>query len=174
MATRLVMWTGTPSIIDPKTIRKVGSGPKDTFAPVVNWKQENRRQIALRSTPTMGGHDRWILMSDPPGFSRDYHWGPNVGTFVQEVEDEDARLLMRLVYPPEFVDVTAQHRRVADDFVPLSPRGERFGQDEIDALRHGMATGDYVPWRSRYDREEVVPLAMTPTGRFFHPDTSEA
>ncbi len=174
MATRMVMWTGTPPIIDPRTVRRVGPGPKDTFAPVVNWRQENRRQIAIRSTPTMGGHDRWIFESDPPGFSRDYHWGPHAGSFVQEMEEEDARHLLQLIYPPEFVDVTAQHRTTPDDFVPLPPRGERFTGDELAVIQHGIATGDFSGWRSRYaGRKEVVPLALTPTGRFFNPDTSE-
>lgn len=102
MATRRIEWIGRPSIFDDPvlTYRRI--------AGLVSQQELNvLREIASRSIYRVDGHTaRRLGPEDPFGLSRWYQWGPHPGSYVQDVEEGDWRLIVESRSRKEFRDVT--------------------------------------------------------------------
>ena len=99
---RRIEWVGRPSIFaDPVFEYRRAAG-------LISQQELNiLREIATRSVYRVDGHTaRRLGPDDPAGLSRWYQWGPEPGSYVQEVEDGDWRLITESRSRKEFQDIT--------------------------------------------------------------------
>lgn len=99
---RRVEWVGQTSLLrDPRVEYALTAGQYS--------KDEARmiRDAARKRVMRVDGHtERHLTRSDIPGLTTDYVWGPHVGTFIVEMPEGDARLILGCTDGEQFRDVT--------------------------------------------------------------------
>ncbi len=100
--TRKIEWIGRPSIFaDPVFQYRRIAG--QISAQELNLLREVARRSIYRVDGTTA---RALHHPDPFGLSRAYKWGPEPGSYVQDVEDGDWRLIQESASRKEFRDIT--------------------------------------------------------------------
>lgn len=146
---RLIKWVGDPPALKPN-----GWTP-------ANWRYENARTIALRrfSSRLITPYDLVTLPDGSKakkanGISREYFWPKDHPTFVIEMLEADARILLAR-QPNEFKDVTDVPERLWPEVVTTpvikTPRPQ---QPQQQSNRQFVMPGNfYAPNRLEYPHE---------------------